>query len=252
VASRKVAPRSTSWPFSGRPLRCAPTTAIGSVGRLAGHVVCAGDGECAPAVGLPRPPPSRASVAPSGSSTLCLPAQAEAGERGVARGRPDEGDAERQPVAREAGRQRQRAPAEQVDEVGVAAELGVDADRVGIDLGVAWMARRGRHHQQVDVVPERADLALCFAQRVEAAERVGRRQSARRFDHGRTLRSKASGCAASSASTTAWRSATHGPAVEQRGDRVQRFEIERDHAVAERLQVRDRALVRPRRSRHRR
>ena len=37
VVQRRVAPRSVSWPFSGRPLRCAPTTAIGIVGTLAGQ-----------------------------------------------------------------------------------------------------------------------------------------------------------------------------------------------------------------------
>ena len=49
-----------------------------------------------------------------------LPARTEAGERRVVAARRDEGHAERQAAAGEAGRQRQRAPAEQVDEVGVA------------------------------------------------------------------------------------------------------------------------------------
>ena len=180
-------------------------------------------------------------VAPSGSASARLPCAAEARERGVACARRDERDAERQPARGEAGRQRERAPAEQVDEVGVGAELRVRADRVGVDLGDAsgGRARSAPSAGRRPATARRCRAALRAA-RYWRTKRIGRAEVARRSMTLRTVRSSACGSRSSSACTTACRSATHGPPYSSSATAMQRREVDLFDAVAERAHVRDR------------
>ena len=142
-------------------------------------------------------------------------ARPEAGQRRVVRRRAAmKVTPKGRPAAVRPGRQRQRAPAEQVDEVGVGAQLRVDADRVGIDLGEAsggrarwapsaastcchsgcsWLLQL----RAAGIAPAKASVALKAAARCDdAGAPWGRRPRAAR---------------ASSSRTTPWRSATQGP-----------------------------------------
>ena len=71
---------------------------------------------------------------------------AQRAERLVGERRRGERDAERQSVALEARRHRDRREVEQVHEVGVVAEVAVELHRVGLDLGDAVDGARGRRH----------------------------------------------------------------------------------------------------------
>ena len=77
---------------------------------------------------------------------------AQRGQRCIAAGRRDEGDACRRAVPGKAHRHGERAHIEQIDEIGVAAEQRVPADRVAGHLGQRHRPRRSRHHHRIDAL----------------------------------------------------------------------------------------------------
>ena len=76
---------------------------------------------------------------------------ADAGQLRVLSGRCQQRDAERDVVGPDRRRQCEAAEVEQIDEVGVGAEPGVEFDRIGQHLRGRVGGRRGRQHQRVDV-----------------------------------------------------------------------------------------------------
>ena len=125
-------PRPVSSWFSGMPERCAPTTAS-SISPSRARLDRAGGLGCG------------AFVAPSGVRGTGMKLGAERSEEGVAAGRRDQRDAGRKTVGAKATGHGERAEVEQVDEVGVGAELGVRPDRIGVEIGERARARIGRH-----------------------------------------------------------------------------------------------------------
>ena len=92
------------------------------------------------------------------------------------------GDAERQAVGAEAGRNGDAAQAHEVDEVGVGAETGVEQDRLGLDLGDAVDGGRGGHHEHVCAGQQPPGVALQLGQPVNGAIGVARGPVARRAE----------------------------------------------------------------------
>ena len=82
---------------------------------------------------------------------------AQLGELQVATAQPNQRDAERHAIRAQAARHRDRGVVEQVDEVGVSAEVAVEHERGGLHGLDRVVRRRGRYEQQVDVVPHRCD-----------------------------------------------------------------------------------------------
>jgi hypothetical protein len=62
-----------------------------------------------------------------------------------------ERDAERCAVVCDRRRHREAGEIEQIDEVGVGAEVAVEPHRIGLDLGDGVGRGRRRHHQHIDV-----------------------------------------------------------------------------------------------------
>ena len=116
--SRSSAPRSSSWPFSGSPDRCAPTTAIGSDCSAAGWRASGRRARCRRGVLRLRRASMPGAPASSFRSVRARRRRLQGAMKVTPKGRSPGGDA---------GGHRQRAPAEQVDEVGVGAEPGIDA-----------------------------------------------------------------------------------------------------------------------------
>ena len=119
------------------PDRCAPTTAI--------------------AISSPLTPVRqrhqrrlRQALRADRQSGVGMEHAADAGEPRVLAGRREQRDAERDAVRPHRRRQRQPAEVEQVDEIGVGAEPGVELDRIGQHLRGGIDRRRRRQHQRVD------------------------------------------------------------------------------------------------------
>src|SRR6266851_4797209 len=78
----------------------------------------------------------------------------------IARLRSDQGDAERQSVAAEAGRYGHSREVEQIYEVRIVAECRVEEDRIGADCGNGIDGSGGWSHDKVDLRPRRFAGAL--------------------------------------------------------------------------------------------
>ena len=189
--ARSRAPREVSCQCSGMPARCAPTTA--SLIDRGGAARSSGGG----AVGARRRQTGRASVE----------------QPRLAPRRSDEADAKAGAVVAEAGRDGDGGHVQQVHEIGVESEVGVEGERLGQHFGDAvdgrarWAAagRRRRAHSA-------AAARSIGLQGVEALEGVDGRDTGRRPggssappDGWRWARS------AGSRPRAAARSATHGP-----------------------------------------
>ncbi len=98
---------------------------------------------------------------------------ADARELRVVSGGRQQRDAEGNSVAADRRRQREAAEVEQIDEIGVGAEPGVEFDRIGQHLRGGIDGWRGRQHQRVDAgegAP--GDLAQRL-QQVQRGKRIG-------------------------------------------------------------------------------
>ena len=131
-------PSAFNSPFSAMPERCAPTTAM-AISSPLGPVGNAASGGCGRLRGAHR------------QLGVGMEDAADAGELRVLAGRRQQRDAERNVVGPHRRRQRQAAEVEQIDEIGVGAEPGVEFDRIGQHLRGRIHRRRGRQHQRVDV-----------------------------------------------------------------------------------------------------
>ena len=80
------------------------------------------------------------------------------------------------PSAPHRGRQRQAAEVEQVDEIGVGAEPGVELDRIGQHLRGRIGGRRRRQHHRVEIGKGALGDAPQRLQAIERGKRVGRGQ----------------------------------------------------------------------------
>ena len=72
--------------------------------------------------------------------------------RFLARGR-EEGNAGRKAVGPKSTGDRDAAQVQQIDEIGVVAEVGVEVDRICLDLGDGVDRARGRQEQEVHFFP---------------------------------------------------------------------------------------------------
>ena len=97
----------------------------------------------------------------------------QARQRRILSAGAEEGHAGRAAVRAERSRHGDAGHIQQVDEVGVGAEPGVGAERVGADLGERRHAGRGRHGQRIDAAQHRLHHALELGQPVDAGERIG-------------------------------------------------------------------------------
>ena len=105
-----------------------------------------------------------------------------AGDETVGAGGRDQGHARRQPVAANARGNGDRAKVEQVDEVGVGPEPGIEADGIGLDLGDGVEARHGRNDHRIKFGPDAARLPLLIGEPVERLERGNSVELARALD----------------------------------------------------------------------
>ena len=88
---------------------------------------------------------------------------AEGEQSGIGKGGRRERDAKREAVLLQSGRDRDRGEIEEVHEVGVVAEIAVQADRVGEKLGDRVVAAGGRGERGRPWNPTRRQLARCSA-----------------------------------------------------------------------------------------
>ncbi|MCY1416651.1 hypothetical protein D9M71_321670 [compost metagenome] len=88
-------------------------------------------------------------------------------------GRGDQGDAGRQAIGTETGRQGQRGEVGEVGEVGVGAELAVEQHRLLGHLGDGADGRRRRHYQCVEAGQALIDLPRQFGAQVFGLVGVG-------------------------------------------------------------------------------
>ncbi len=190
------------------------------------------------------PPPASFGSAASGGLRQALAAHGQSG-RGMERA-PDAGklrvmsrrrqqrDAERNAVGAHRGRQREAAEVEQVDEIGVGAEPGVEFDRVGQHLRDRVGGRSRRQHHRVEVGKDALGNAPQRLQPVERRERIGRGQPrAGRGDlardrMNRVRRGRQQVADHQIAFGNPW------PLVEQPRGLIERFEVEFDQRGAER------------------
>ena len=114
-----------------------------------------------------------------------LPALAPTQQRHVGVGGADEGHAKWQTRCGETAGQRQRRPAQKVDEVGVGAQHGIGANGVGGHLGKARVAGCGGHHHHIDLAPQLRCLLAAGLQRVLAPKGIHRRLRGGALDDGR-------------------------------------------------------------------
>ena len=124
------------------PERCAPTTAIAT----------------SPAAAPRRKRRQRRlrhAHRPERQVGLRVERATEAREQRVLAGGRKERHAERRAVGRDRRRHREAGKIEQIDEVGVGAEIAVEPHRIGLDLGHRVGRRHGRDHQDIDA----ADIA---------------------------------------------------------------------------------------------
>src|SRR5213079_3094565 len=119
-----------------------------------------------------------------------------------------------------------------------------DCDWLGVDLVVARMARRGRCHEEVDALPDRARVALRGPQCVKAAKGVGRGHRAGSGDDRAHRRLDRLRMAIEQGLDDGVALGNPGSAVELLRDRMKRREIDRHDLVTELAQRRDGALVR--------
>ena len=98
----------------------------------------------------------RSGSMPQSGGLFCFakPTASEVGKRHIGPAPRNKGHTKWQADLGGACRHRQRAPAQQIDEVGIGAQARVDAHRVSIQLGKARMVGRRGHHQHIDVLPE--------------------------------------------------------------------------------------------------
>ena len=97
----------------------------------------------------------------------------ESAQRGVAPGGRRQGDAEGQPVRLHPGRRGDRGKIEQVHEVRVIAEVGVQPYRIGEHLGHGIVTPRGRRDENVDRPPHRLHGPLQFLEPIVGGKGVG-------------------------------------------------------------------------------
>src|ERR1700722_14583513 len=105
-----------------------------------------------------------------------------AGDETVGAGGRYQGHARRQPIAANARGNGHRAEVEQIDEVGVGPEPGIEADGIGLDLGDGVGARHGRNDHRVEFGPHAARLPLLIGEPVEGLERGNSIKPARALD----------------------------------------------------------------------
>ena len=120
--------------------------------------VRADDGDLAPSAAGARPGSGCGAGSGCAGRALRQPggvvvALAELGQLQVAAAAADQRDAEGQAVGAQAAGHRDRGVVEQVDEVGVGAQVAVERHRVGLHRLDRVVRGRGRHQQHVDVAP---------------------------------------------------------------------------------------------------
>ena len=94
----------------------------------------------------------------------------DAGEEAVGAGTGDERHARRQPIAAAAAGNRDCAKIEQVDEVGVGPEPGIEPHGIGFDLGDGIEARHRRNDHRVEFRPGAARSPLPLGEPIQRLE----------------------------------------------------------------------------------
>ena len=122
--------------------------------------------------GQRRKIPSRERLAggAEGQAGVGLPAGGQFEQRQILVGRGKQGHAKGQAVGAEGGRHRHRGVIQQVHEVGVIAQVRVEADRVGLHRGDGGVPPGGGGEDQVDVLPHGVAAALEGAQAILGVE----------------------------------------------------------------------------------
>ena len=95
----------------------------------------------------------------------------------------DKRHARGQTVRAKLGGHRQRAIIQQIDEVGVVAQVGIGLYGRGFDFGQGVNRSAGRHHHHVHVLPDVVAVALQLAQPIKRRERLRRIPFVRVGDH---------------------------------------------------------------------
>ncbi len=165
-------------------------------------------------------------------------------QRQVCPAAPDQRDAVRQAAGRalvgEAARHRDGRQVEQIDEVGVVAELRVQRDRIGLDGGDGVDRRRRGDDQAVDVAPGRQGGVLQFLQPVKRREGVRCGQPAARFGDCASHRVQGLGLCFDEGTDRRVTLGHPRALVQQPGDVAEGRQIDLDRHAAQRAQVLDR------------